>query len=156
MSKNNRKSARKPATKIHYQHTGKNLTSQAGVIPVMRFLDHIGFDQACRKHLDLQRADNDRYSLGDSTYLTVIGMITGATSLMKVVSVWADQVLREVGGWLSIPDDSTLSGISWTGWTSNRGSACQTIPAESNVNFFISAISGKDPDAWSPCATKRP
>jgi len=111
MSKNNRKITRKPASKIRYQHTGKKLTSQAGVIPAMRFLDHIGFDQACRKHLDLQRADNARYSLGDSIYLTVIGMIAGATSLMKVVSVWADQVLREVGGWLSIPDDSTLGRI---------------------------------------------
>lgn len=30
---------------------------------------------------------------------------------MKVVTVWADGVLRELGGWNSIPDDSTLGRI---------------------------------------------
>lgn len=111
MNKNTRKCIRKPSTKIRYQHTGKRLTSQAGIIPAMHFLDRIGFAEACRKHLDLERGDSARYGLGDSIYLTVIGIIAGATSLMKVVSVWADQVLREVGGWLSIPDDSTLGRI---------------------------------------------
>ena len=47
----------------------------------------------------------------DAIFLTVVGMIAGATSLVKVVSVWADSVLREIGGWLSIPDDSTLGRI---------------------------------------------
>ncbi|ARU54317.1 IS1380 family transposase [Oleiphilus messinensis] len=111
MSKNTHKSAKKPAAKIRYQHTGKKLTSQAGIIPAMHFLDHIGFTEACQKHLDLQRGNSARYSLGDSIYLTIIGIIAGATSLRKVVFVWADQVLREVGGWLSIPDDCTLGRI---------------------------------------------
>jgi hypothetical protein len=111
MSKITRKSARKPAGKIHFQHSGKGLTSQAGVIPPMHFLNRIGFDQACQKHLDFQRNDRALYSMGDAIFLTVIGLIAGASSLLKVVSVWADQVLREAGGWRSIPDDSTLGRI---------------------------------------------
>lgn len=111
MSKITHKKAKIPAPKIRFQHTGKSLTSQAGVIPVIRFLDYIRLAPTCRKHIDLKRADNARYGLDDAIFLTVVGMIAGATSLMKVVSVWADSVLREIGGWLSIPDDSTLGRI---------------------------------------------
>jgi hypothetical protein len=38
-------------------------------------------------------------------------MIAGAKSLLKVAAVWSDLVLREVSGWLSVPDDSTLGRI---------------------------------------------
>ena len=72
------------------------MTSQAGVIPVIRFLDYIRLAPTCRKHIDLKRADNARYGLDDAIFLTVVGMIAGATSLMKVVSVWADSVLRRL------------------------------------------------------------
>ena len=108
MNKHTKRKARKPAGKIHYQSTGKRLTSQAGIIPAMYFLNRLGFDSLCQRNLDLQRGNNALYNLSDSVFLTVIGLIAGANSLLKVVTVWADQVIRDVGGWESIPDDSTL------------------------------------------------
>jgi hypothetical protein len=98
MNKHTKRIARKPAGKIHYQSTGKRLTSQAGTIPTMRFLDRLGFHSLCEAQLKLQRGNNALYSLSDSVYLTVIGLIAGANSLLKVVTVWADLVLREVAG----------------------------------------------------------
>ena len=43
--------------------------------------------------------------------MTITGIIAGASSLLKVVSVWSDQVLRQISGWISVPDDSTLGRI---------------------------------------------
>lgn len=111
MSKNTKKSARKPAPKIRYQSSGKGLTSQAGVIPAVHFLNQLGFNDVCDKHIHFQRGDNATYSLTDSVFMTLLGMIAGANSLLKVVAVWSDQVLRDVSGWLSVPDDSTLGRI---------------------------------------------
>ena len=111
MSKITKKFARKPAGKIRYQATGKGLTSQAGVIPAIHFLNKLGFDEVCQKHIDFERGSNATYSLNDSVFMSLIGMIAGASSLLKVVAVWSDQVLREVSGWLSVPDDSTLGRI---------------------------------------------
>ncbi|MCF6353689.1 MAG: IS1380 family transposase, partial [Candidatus Polarisedimenticolaceae bacterium] len=48
MSKNSRntssKARQKPA-KIHFDRTGKNMTSKAGLIPVVKFLEKLGFNK---------------------------------------------------------------------------------------------------------------
>jgi hypothetical protein len=111
MSKNTKKSARKPVRKISYESSAKGLTSQSGVIPVIHFMKNLGFDEVCREQIDFQRGDNSKYSLADSLFMTLVGIVAGAGSLLKVVAVWSDQVLREVSGWLSVPDDSTLGRI---------------------------------------------
>ena len=111
MTKNTSNRARKPARKINYKHTANGLTSQAGVVPVIHFLQRIGFDALCDKHIDFERSSNARYSLSDSLFMTITGIIAGASSLLKVVSVWSDQALRQISGWISVPDDSTLGRI---------------------------------------------
>ena len=58
----------------------------------MRFLDRLGFDSLCEAQLKLQRGNGALYGINDSVYLTVIGLIAGAISLLKVITVWADQV----------------------------------------------------------------
>lgn len=111
MSNNTSAKARKPAPKVHFQSGAKGVTSQAGVVPVVQFLQQLGFDQLCDKHLDFERAANARYSLTDCLFMTVIGLVAGANSLVQVVAVWSDEVLRQVGGWLRLPDDSVVGRI---------------------------------------------
>ena len=65
----------------------------------------------CAQQIDFKRGANAQYSLSDSLFMTITGMIAGASSLLKVVGVWSDQVLRKVSGWISVPDDSTLGRI---------------------------------------------
>ena len=50
-------------------------------------------------------------AISDSLFMTITGIIAGASSLLKVVSVWSGQVLRQISGWISVPDDSTLGRI---------------------------------------------
>ena len=83
MTKNTSNRARKPARKINYKHTANGLTSQAGVVPVIHFLQRIGFDALCDKHMDFERGSNARYSLSDSLFMTITGIIAGASSLLR-------------------------------------------------------------------------
>jgi hypothetical protein len=126
MTKNTAKRARKPARKISYQHSAKGLTSQSGVVPVIHFLQRLGFDEVCDQQIDFNRSANARYSLSDSVFITLTGIIAGANSLLKVVGVWSDQVLRQICGWISIPDDSTLGRIFRQG-TFNHIAQLETV-----------------------------
>ena len=65
MIKSTSNRARKPARKINYKHTANGLTSQAGVVPAIHFLQNIGFDVLCDKYIDFERVSNARYSLSD-------------------------------------------------------------------------------------------
>ncbi|VFN05756.1 MAG: Transposase DDE domain group 1 [Candidatus Kentron sp. G] len=51
------------------------------------------------------------YQLSDAMYITVLGFIAGAGSLLKVAAVWSDGVLRRIAGWIRIPDDTSLGRI---------------------------------------------
>jgi len=103
--------ARKPAGKVKMSATASGLTSQAGLIPVVKFLDRIGFEKTINQTVPHQRGDNAEYQLTGSMFLVVVGMIGGATSIAKLCGVWSDGVLRKVAGWLKIPVETTISRI---------------------------------------------
>jgi len=106
------KSARLPAGHIHYDHTAKGLTSYAGMIPVLRFLEKtLCFTQLFQKVVDHDRAINATYALVDVVFMVIVGHIGGAFSLRKCVHLWADPVLRRIAGWVQVPDDSTLGRV---------------------------------------------
>ena len=110
MSKITHKKAKIPAPKIRFQHTGKSLTSQAGVIPVIRFLDYIRLAPTCRKHIDLKRADNARY--GGRRHLSYCCRYDCRSDITDEGRFCLGRFgAKEIGGWLSIPDDSTLGRI---------------------------------------------
>ncbi len=111
MKKNTTSKARLSSRKVRIINQAKGLTSQAGLIPVVRFLDRMGFCGLVDENVGHQRGDNAVYTLTDAVLLTMVGIIGGAGSLLKVVSVWSDSVLRRVGGWARIPDDSTLGRL---------------------------------------------
>jgi hypothetical protein len=111
MSKNTQRRARKSSKKIHFQSGAKGLTSQAGLVPVVKFLNRVGVPEAMDTLVSHRRGDSAVYTLTDVMLLTLVGLIGGATSFCKTVAVWSDSVLRHAGGWLRIPDDSTFGRI---------------------------------------------
>lgn len=111
MKKNTRSRARMSSGKVHFQSGAKGLTSQAGLIPVMKFLKRFGVPDSLDKLVAHGRGDSAVYNLTDVMLLTLVGLIGGATSFLKTVALWSDGVLRRVGGWLRIPDDSTFGRI---------------------------------------------
>ena len=111
MKKNTRSKARKSSGKIRFQSGAKGLTSQAGLIPVVKFLNRYEIPKTLDTLVAHSRGDSAVYTLTDVMLLTLVGLIGGATSFSKTVAVWSDRVLRRVGGWLRIPDDSTFGRI---------------------------------------------
>jgi len=91
--------------------TAHGLTSQAGLIPVVKYLDKIGFEKTVEKNVSHSRGDNADYHLSDVVLFTLVGMIGGATSMAKVTTVWADRILRKITGWIKVPVETTIVRI---------------------------------------------
>ncbi len=102
---------RVPERPVRIKAGGKHLTGKAGLIPVLKFHKRLGLSGLLAEAVTVQRGANAVYRLCDALLLTVVGMIGGARSLQQVVGLWSDEVLRVCGGWLRIPDDSTLGRL---------------------------------------------
>ena len=103
--------ARKQTGKVHMPATATGLTSQAGLIPVIKFLQRIGFEKTVNQTVPHQRGDNADYQLTDGIFLTLVGMIGGAGSIAKLCGVWSDSVLRKIAGWTKVPVDTTIGRL---------------------------------------------
>lgn len=103
--------ARKQTGKVHMPATATGLTSQAGLIPVIKFLQRIGFEKTVNQTVPHQRGDNADYQLTDGIFLTLVGMIGGAGSIAKLCGVWSDGALRKIAGWLKFPVETTIGRL---------------------------------------------
>jgi hypothetical protein len=103
--------ARKQTGKVHMSATATGLTSQAGLIPVVKYLQRIGFEKIVSQDVPHQRGDNADYQLTDVILLTLVGMIGGATSIAKLCGVWSDSVLRAIAGWIKVPVETTIGRL---------------------------------------------
>lgn len=111
-TKATKKTARLDSKKVHFSQTGKNMTSKAGLIPVIQFLDKLGFCQQFRKTVGHQRQDNAVYQLEDGVFLILTGLIGGAFNISKCALLWSScRVLQKAAGWLRIPDETTLGRL---------------------------------------------
>ena len=75
------------------------------------FMNKQQFYKQLENTLTLRRSDNATWHLEDAVYLTTGGIIAGADALSSIKTLWSDPVLREINGWESIPDDTTLARI---------------------------------------------
>jgi len=103
--------ARNPTGKVHMPATATGLTSQAGLIPIVKFLQRIGFEKTVNQTVPHQRGEHADYQLTDGIFLTLVGMIGGAGSIAKLCGVWSDGVLRKIAGWTKVPVDTTIGRL---------------------------------------------
>lgn len=114
MSKNTAKQsskARKNSPKISYQHSEKNSSNQSGLIPMIKFLDAIGFNRLFNHYVRHDRHHNAQYQLVDAVFFMLIGIAGGGLSIHQCVILWSDNVLQRAAGWIKIPDESTLGRL---------------------------------------------
>jgi len=109
--KQKKTAARQSAGKVKMSATAVGLTSQAGLIPVVTFLERMGFEQTVNQTVPHQRGHNADYQLTDMVLLAIVGVIGGATSIAKLCTVWADGVLRKIAGWQKLPVETTVSRL---------------------------------------------
>ena len=102
-STENRRGARKNSPKVRFESSGRNLTSQASLIPVIKFLDKLGFNGLFNRHVHHRRAQNAHYSLSEGVFLIITGLIGGVAtrsrffelSLLRGIRKW-DHLFRQV------------------------------------------------------------
>jgi hypothetical protein len=107
----NQTGVRKQVGKVRLSATAKGLTSQAGLIPVVKYLGRMGFENIVSQAVPHRRGNNADYHLADMMLLTLVGMIGGASSIAKLCAVWSDGVLRELAGWVKLPVETTISRL---------------------------------------------
>jgi hypothetical protein len=107
----NRRSARVSPKKIKIRRGAKGLTAQAGLIPVVKFLQKQGLELLVKGTVKHQRGATALYDTVDAVFLPLVAMIGGARSISGIVTVWADKILCRVAGWDSIPDETTLGRL---------------------------------------------
>ena len=96
MKKNNSKnSARKSPKKVKIFRGKKNITSQSGLIPAVKFLlNKLDITKLVQETIVHKRGKTAKYDSFDALFLTVIAIIGGARSISAIPVVWADAVLR--------------------------------------------------------------
>jgi hypothetical protein len=109
--KSKKRVARTTAKKVVFEKGNSNLTAQAGLIPVVKFLNKHKVINLIKNTLDHERGHTAVYDAADAILLTMVALIAGARSLCGVATVWADAVLCKIAGWLRIPDETTLGRI---------------------------------------------
>src|SRR3989304_2501156 len=97
--------------KIKTEMNGKGLTVHAGLLPVLTFMEKLLFRKRVQEAVRKERGANARYQIVDAMQMIVIGLIAGATSMVQIVKVWADEVLMKIAGWKEIPVDTTIGRI---------------------------------------------
>ena len=83
MKKNTTSKARLSARKVRIKNLARGLTSQAGLIPVVKFLDRLGFCGLADEDVGHQRGENAVYTLTDVVLVTTVGIVGGAASLRE-------------------------------------------------------------------------
>ena len=107
--KNRKKTTKQPKIKI--QFSGKKLTSNAGLVPVSKFINQLGLPQLLDQHLTVERGDNAQYPTSSAVIITLLGIVAGAKHLSHMVILKADTVIRKLLNWVDFPHESTLGRI---------------------------------------------
>src|SRR5574337_734810 len=97
--------------KIKTEMNGKGLTVHAGLLAVVTFMEKLLLRKRIQEVVSKERGANARYQIVDAMQMVVIGLIAGATSMVQIVKVWADEVQMKMAGWKAIPVDTTIGRI---------------------------------------------
>ena len=150
-TQNNKRSARVSSKKVTIRNHARGLTSQAGLVPVVKFLRKSGLIGLIKETVDHERGANALYDSVDAVFLTVIATIGGARALSSVTTIWADGVLRRLAGWTSIPDNCTL-GRLFREFRERQVSQLETLNHRLRGKFWRKALrSGKSTIAMRSC-----
>lgn len=148
---NTKRTARMSPKKVMIMKGAKGLTTQAGLIPVVKFLQKHGVESLTQNTLDHKRGPTALYDAVDTIFLSVIGIIGGARSMSGIITVWADTILCRVAGWLCIPDETTLGRLLRT-FEQRHINAMETLTHILRGRIWRAALrSGKSSIAAKPC-----
>jgi hypothetical protein len=108
--------------KIKVKMTAKNLTVNAGLLPVLRFMEKLHLGELVQQMVTTPpRAENAEYRFCDAVKMMMTALIAGATAMTHVSKICGDEVIARMAGWDRTPVATTLTRIFKT--TSDRNLA---------------------------------
>ena len=102
---------KKSSKNLQIQATGINMTSQAGLVPMFKFLERYNFSSTVREHCNITRGANAVYGFDDMLECCITGILAGARSLDGITEVWKDEALMQMLGWDSIPHRTVIQRL---------------------------------------------
>ncbi|MGB5156228.1 MAG: IS1380 family transposase [Desulfobacterales bacterium] len=96
---------------FNVQFTEKNLTGNAGLVHLGRFIDKLGLCQALQGGISIERGANAKYSIADTVLILALGVLAGAKHLSHLVILRYDSALRKLFKWDQFPDETTFGRI---------------------------------------------
>ena len=103
-------SAKKP--EINVEATAKGMTVNAGLVPVLRFMDALLLDKMISDTVSTpDRAANAEYSFSDVVQMTVCAQIAGATAMEHVSKICSDEIISRCAGWKKVPHATSVGRI---------------------------------------------
>lgn len=103
-------SAKKPEIRI--EATAKGMTVNAGLVPVLRFMNAIRLDRIIADKVSTpDRGANAEYSFSDVIQMTICGQIAGATALEHVSKICSDEIVSRCAGWDKVPHATNIGRI---------------------------------------------
>jgi hypothetical protein len=98
--------------KITVEMTAKNLTVNAGLLPVIRYMDKLQVDRLLQELVKTPvRAENADYQFNDAVQMVILGQTAGATAMAHVTKVCGDGVVARMAGWETVPVATTITRI---------------------------------------------
>lgn len=92
--------------------SAKNLTVNAGLLPVIRYIDKLHIKRLLGELVTTpKRADNADYQFSDAVQMVVLAQTAGATAMTHVVKVCGDEVVARMAGWETVPVATTITRI---------------------------------------------
>ena len=94
--------------KVKSELTGKNMTVNAGLLPVLRFMDKLSVGELIGKQVTTRsRGANAEVSFTEAIERVIVSQIAGATSMEHVSKISSDDVICKIAGWEAKPVATT-------------------------------------------------
>lgn len=103
--------SKKSNQKVTFRTTKQNLSSQVGLIPMIKFANLLKVEEVIDSTLNHVRGANAVYSFGDIVTRTALGIAGGARSMCGIARTCSDPVIMKAAAWEEAPDDSTIGRI---------------------------------------------
>ena len=93
------------------EFTEKNVTGNAGLVHIGRFIKKLGLQQMLERHLTIQRGANANYTAGDAVIKLIMGVLARAQHISHLEILRSDSAIRTLFEWARFPDNRTFGRI---------------------------------------------
>lgn len=96
---------------FHTQFTEKNLTGNAGLTHLGRFITKLNLKKIMARHISIERGSTATYNVTEVVLMLALGVLAGAKRLSHLVILRNDNALCTLFKWKKFPDETTFGRI---------------------------------------------